>query len=139
MKGIGEKYLGHFFVASSSPHFFNKTNFELYLFNNNVLYQKCSVLKITALYQLESEKFMYLYRVKALKLEIFTTIFYHFIKLIVIAQEELQIKITSKIILELMMVNLIFNLTEFNSGIKSPYRSNRTLFIALKKNIKNYH
>ena len=41
--------------------------------------------------------------------------------------------------LELMMVNLPFDLTEFNSGIKFPYHANHTLFIALKKNIKYYY
>ena len=35
-KGIREKYLGHFFVTSSSSHFFNKIDFEQYLFNNTV-------------------------------------------------------------------------------------------------------
>ena len=30
-----EKGLGHFFVTSSSSHFFNKTDFEQYVFNVN--------------------------------------------------------------------------------------------------------
>ena len=32
MKGIREKYLGHLVITSSSSHFFNKTDFEQYLF-----------------------------------------------------------------------------------------------------------
>ena len=32
--GIVEKGLGHVFIASSSSHFFNKTDLEQYLFNN---------------------------------------------------------------------------------------------------------
>ena len=32
IKGIVEKDLGHLFITSSSSHFFNKTNFERYLF-----------------------------------------------------------------------------------------------------------
>ena len=32
MKGIGEKYLGHLIITSNSSHFFNKTDFEQYLF-----------------------------------------------------------------------------------------------------------
>ena len=43
--------------------------------NNNLLYQKYSVVKITELYQFELGKFMYLYHVKALEPEIFTTYF----------------------------------------------------------------
>ena len=31
-KGIGEKYLWYLFITSSSSHFFNKTDFEQYLF-----------------------------------------------------------------------------------------------------------
>ena len=34
-KGIGEKYLGRLFVMSRSSHFFNKTDFEQYLFKQN--------------------------------------------------------------------------------------------------------
>ena len=30
-RGSSGKRLGLFFITSSSPHFFNKTNFELYL------------------------------------------------------------------------------------------------------------
>ena len=33
IKGIGEKYMGHLFITSSISHFFNKTDFEQYLFN----------------------------------------------------------------------------------------------------------
>ena len=36
-KGNGEKHLGHLFIISSSSHFFNKTDFELYLFKKLVL------------------------------------------------------------------------------------------------------
>ena len=43
--------------------------------DNDLLYPKCSVLKITELYQFELGKFMYLYHVKALEPEIFTTYF----------------------------------------------------------------
>ena len=32
IKGIGEKYLGHVFITSSSSRFFNKTDFEQYHF-----------------------------------------------------------------------------------------------------------
>ena len=34
MKGIGEKDLEHLFITSSSSHFFNKTDFEQYLFED---------------------------------------------------------------------------------------------------------
>ena len=43
--------------------------------NNNLLYQKYSVLKITELYQFELGKFTYLYHAKALEPEIFATYF----------------------------------------------------------------
>ena len=38
MKRIVEKGLGHLFIISSSSHFFNKTDFEQYLFKKVVWY-----------------------------------------------------------------------------------------------------
>ena len=37
IKKIVEKGLRHLFVTSSSSHFFNKTDFEQYLFNENAI------------------------------------------------------------------------------------------------------
>ena len=50
----------------------NKSTWNL---SKNLLHQKYSVLKITELYQFELGKLMYLYHVKALEPEIFTTNF----------------------------------------------------------------
>ena len=36
-KGNWEKGLGYLFVTSNSSHFFNKTDFEQYLFNENAI------------------------------------------------------------------------------------------------------
>ena len=37
IKEIVEKGLRHLFITSNSSHFFNKTDFELYLFNKNAI------------------------------------------------------------------------------------------------------
>ena len=37
IKEIVEKGLGHLFVALNSSHFFNNTDFEQYLFNENAI------------------------------------------------------------------------------------------------------
>ena len=37
IKEIVEKGLGHLFVISNSSHFFNKTDFELYLLHENAI------------------------------------------------------------------------------------------------------
>ena len=37
IKKIVEKSLGHLFITSNSSHFFNKTDFMQYLFNENAI------------------------------------------------------------------------------------------------------
>ena len=48
IKIIVEKGLGHLFITSSSAHFFNKTDFEHYLFKLNISQKMFRFWKVTS-------------------------------------------------------------------------------------------